>query len=97
MKLELSEVWGSVLAMRISVSLPDDLYQKVSMWAAKDGVSVETWIERAADREEVRRRCIAHGEWLAANPDIQQEYIDEAEAIELDLEDALKAQKGNAA
>lgn len=85
--------------MRVDLPLPDDLYQKIALWAAKDGIPVEEWIERAADREEVRRRCIGHSEWLAANPDIQQDYLDEAEAAELDLEDAINAdkKKGNAA
>jgi hypothetical protein len=80
--------------MRVDLPLRDGLYAKVAMWAAKDGISVEEWIERAADREEVRRRCIGHAEWLAENPDIQQDYLDESEAAELDLEDALNAEKG---
>jgi len=83
--------------MKTTVALPDGLYQQIKRWAAKDGVSINSWMESALEREEFRRRCIAHGEWLAANPDIRREYEEGALAAELDLEDAGLAHNGDAA
>jgi HicB family len=83
--------------MKTTVAIPDELHRKIKNWAAKDGVSINSWMESALAREEFRRRCIAHGEWLDANPDIKREYEQGGVAAELDLEDAEPTSNGNAA
>jgi hypothetical protein len=83
--------------MQTTVALPDALYQNIKQWAARDGVSVNSWMESALEREEFRRRCIAHGEWLSSNPDVRCEYEESGLAAELDLEDAGLTPNGDAA
>ena len=83
--------------MKTTVALPDALYQEIKKWAARDGVSINSWMETALEREEFRRRCMAHGEWLTANPDLTRGYEEGGSAAELDLEDAGRTRNGDAA
>ncbi len=48
--------------------LPDALYETVRGYAAADARSMNAWIEGLLDLEDMRRRCAAHGDWLAAHP-----------------------------
>lgn len=72
--------------MKTTIALPDDLYDTVKHWASADGTSINSWMQGAIAREAFRRRCVAHGQWMEANPGIRDELLaqDEAAAQEID-------------
>lgn len=75
------------MRVKTTIALPDDLYDTVKKWASIDGISINTWMQEAIEREAFRRRCIAHGQWLDANPAIRDELLAQAEAAVLEIDD----------
>lgn len=55
-----------MLGMKTTIALPDGLYDMVKHWAAADGISINSWMHEAIEREAFWRRCIAHGQWMDA-------------------------------
>jgi hypothetical protein len=41
----------------------------VKRYADADRQSMNSWIERLLDVEDMRRRCAAHDQWMLAHPD----------------------------
>lgn len=56
------------MAKTITVRLSDAAYETVKRYAEADERSMNSWIERLLDVEDMRRRCAAHSEFMAANP-----------------------------
>ena len=73
--------------MKITVAMLDDLYDIVEHWAAADDTSINSWMREAIEREAFRRRCIAHGQWMDANPAIRDELLAQAEAASQEIDD----------
>jgi predicted transcriptional regulator len=80
--------------VKTTIALPDELYTTVKHWASTDGTSINLWMQQAVEREVFRRRCVAHGQWLAANPGIQDELLAQHEAAAREIEDLQRG--GNA-
>lgn len=57
------------MARTITVRLPDAVYETVRRYAESDAQSMNAWIEALVDSEDMRRRCVAHEQWLAAHPE----------------------------
>lgn len=49
--------------------LSESAYAAVKRCADADSQSMNSWIERLLDIEDMRRRCATHDRWLAAHPD----------------------------
>jgi hypothetical protein len=77
--------------MKTTVALPDDLYDTVKRWASADGVSINSWMQEAIEREAFRRRCVAHGQWLEANAGIRDELLAQGEAAAREIDDLRRA------
>ncbi|MGH3986814.1 MAG: hypothetical protein ACRDTZ_05790 [Pseudonocardiaceae bacterium] len=73
--------------MKTTIALPDDLYVAVKHWACTDGTSINTWMHEAIEREAFRRRCLAHGQWMDANPAIRDELLAQAAAAAQEIDD----------
>ncbi|MGH3800988.1 MAG: hypothetical protein ACRDTD_12770 [Pseudonocardiaceae bacterium] len=73
--------------MKTTIALPDELYDTVRHWASTDGTSINSWMHKAIEREAFRRRCIAHGQWMDANPAIRDELLTQAEAAAQEIDD----------
>ncbi|MGH3835819.1 MAG: hypothetical protein ACRDSF_08955 [Pseudonocardiaceae bacterium] len=73
--------------MKTTIALPDELYDAVKHWASADGTSINSWMHEAIEREAFRRRCIAHGQWMDANPAIRDELLAQAEAASQEIDD----------
>jgi hypothetical protein len=73
--------------MKITITRPDDLYDIVKHWAAADGTSVNSWMREAIEREAFRCRCIAHGQWMDANPAVRDELLVQAKAASQEIDD----------
>lgn len=73
--------------MKTTIALPDDLYELVKHWAARDDTSVNSWMQDTIEREVFRRRCIAHGQWMDANPTIRDELLAQAAAAAQEIDD----------
>lgn len=73
--------------MKTTIALPDELYATVKHWASTDGTSINSWMHEAIEREAFRRRCIAHGQWMDANPAIRDELLAQAEAAAQEIDD----------
>jgi hypothetical protein len=54
----------------ITLRLSDEAYEAVKNYAEADRRSMNAWVECVLDAEDMRRRCQAHGEWMAAHPDV---------------------------
>jgi len=78
---------GSVPGVETTIALPDDLYNIVKQWASADGTSINSWMCEAIERETFRRRCIAHGQWMDANPAVRDELLAQAEAAAREIDD----------
>ena len=52
----------------ITLRLSDSAYEAVERYADADRQSMNSWIEGLLDVENMRRRCAAHGRWMAAHP-----------------------------
>lgn len=72
--------------MKTTIALSDDLYDVVKHWASADGTSINSWMHEAIEREAFRRRCIAHGQWMDANPAIRDELLAQAEAAAQEID-----------
>ena len=73
--------------MKTTIALPDDLYDTVKRWAFTDGTSINSWMQAAIERETFRRRCVAHGQWMEANPGIRDELLTQGEAAAREIDD----------
>lgn len=73
--------------MKTTIALPDELYDTVKHWAATDGTSINSWMQEAIEREAFRRRCVAHGQWLEANPALREELLAQGEAAAQEIDD----------
>jgi len=73
--------------MKTTIGLPDELYGTVKHWASVDGTSINSWMHEAIEREAFRRRCVAHGQWMDANPAIRNELLAQAEAAAQEIDD----------
>lgn len=73
--------------MKTTIALPDELYHAVKQWASADGTSINSWMQDAIEREAFRRRCVAHGQWMEANPAIRSELLAQAEAAAQEVDD----------
>lgn len=71
----------------MTIALSDDLYNIVKQWASADGTSINSWMREAIEREAFRRRCIAHGQWMDANPAVRDELLAQAEAAAQEIDD----------
>jgi len=56
------------MARTITLRLSEDAYEAVKRYADADRQSMNSWIEGLLDVEDMRRRCAAHGQWMAAHP-----------------------------
>lgn len=72
--------------MKTTIALPNDLYDTVKQWASADGTSINSWMQDAIEREAFRRRCVAHGQWMDANPAIRDELLAQAEAAAQEID-----------
>lgn len=62
---------ASVQHMRtITLRLSVEAYETVRRYAEHDQQSMNSWLETLLDAEDMRRRCEAHGRWMAENPDL---------------------------
>jgi hypothetical protein len=50
--------------------LSETAYEAVRRHAEADQQSMNSWIEEVLDAEDMRRRCAAHRDFLANNPDV---------------------------
>lgn len=57
------------MSRTVTLRLSDQAYLALKTHAENDGVSMNAWVEGVLDAEDLRRRCAAHEEWMAANPD----------------------------
>lgn len=57
------------MAKTITLRLSDVAYEAVKRHANGDRQSMNSWIESVLDVEDMRRRCVAHDQWMAAHPD----------------------------
>jgi hypothetical protein len=58
-----------MMARTITLRLSDTAYEAVKRHADAEKRSMNAWIEGVLDAEDMRRRCAAHHEFLANNPD----------------------------
>ena len=73
--------------MKTTIALPDQLYDTVKHWATTDGTSINSWMQDAIEREAFRRRCVAHGQWMDANPTVRDELLAQAQAAAGEIDD----------
>ena len=57
------------MAKTITLRLSDVQYDLVKRYADDDRQSMNAWIESLVDVEDMRRRCTAHGQWMANHPE----------------------------
>lgn len=57
-------------ALRASWSATGPTSAKFTTHAENDHVSMNSRVQEVLDAEDMRRRCEAHGAWMAANPDM---------------------------
>jgi hypothetical protein len=57
------------MARTITLRLSDSAYEAVKRYADADDQSMNAWIESVLDVEDMRRRCMAHHEWMVAHPE----------------------------
>jgi hypothetical protein len=53
----------------ITLRLSNSAYEAVKRYADADQQSMNSWIEKLLDIEDMRRRCAAHDQWMRAHPD----------------------------
>lgn len=76
------------MSRTITLRLSDEAYETVKRYADHDQQSMNNWLETLLDAEDMRRRCEAHGKWMAANPNLADEALAIYEARQRDMEDA---------
>jgi hypothetical protein len=59
-----------MIARTITLRLSETAYEAVRRHAEADKRSMNAWIEEALGTQDMRRRCAAHREFLANNPDV---------------------------
>jgi hypothetical protein len=63
------ERYHAAMAKTITLRLSDVQYDLVKRYADDDRQSMNAWIESLVDVEDMRRRCAAHGQWMANSPE----------------------------
>jgi hypothetical protein len=58
------------MARTITLRLSNAAYDAVKRYAEADHQSMNGWVERLLDAEDMRRRCAAHEAWMEANPHV---------------------------
>lgn len=56
------------MSRTITLRLSEEVYEAVKRYAEAEHTSMNAWVESVLDAEDMRRRCAAHGAWMAANP-----------------------------
>lgn len=59
-----------VMARIITLRLSESAYEAVKRHAEADERSMNAWIEELLDAEDMRRRCLAHHQFLTNNPEV---------------------------
>jgi hypothetical protein len=77
--------------VKTTIALPADLYDIVRHWASVDGISINSWMHEAIEREAFRRRCVAHGQWMDANPAVRDELLAQAQAAAREIDGLRRA------
>ncbi|HZQ33472.1 MAG TPA: hypothetical protein VFB19_17300 [Mycobacterium sp.] len=57
------------MAKTITLRLSDAAYEAVKRYSEEANQSMNAWIESVLDVEDMRRRCAAHGQWMADHPE----------------------------
>jgi hypothetical protein len=57
------------MARTITLRLSDSVYEAAKRYAQADRQSMNAWIESLLGAEDMRRRCAAHGQWMANHPE----------------------------
>ena len=57
------------MARTMTLRLSEEAYDAVKRYAEADQQSMNAWIEGILDVEDMRRRCAAHGRWMAEHPE----------------------------
>lgn len=60
----------------VTLRLSDKAYAAVKHYAAAEHTSMNSWVEEVLDAEDMRRRCAAHGAWMASNPQVATAALD---------------------
>jgi hypothetical protein len=58
------------MARIVTLRLSDNAYHMVKHYAEAEHESMNSWVERVLDAEDMRRRCAAHGAWMEAHPEV---------------------------
>jgi hypothetical protein len=74
-----------MIVMRTTISLDRELYDHARQWAEQDGISANEWMIRALDREDTRRRHLAHNEWCRTHRDLLDQWDAELHGEDADL------------
>lgn len=61
------------MAEKVTLSLNSDTLARARAEAARAGMSLSAWIDRAARREALRAAAHRQDEWLAANPEVRDQ------------------------
>jgi hypothetical protein len=61
------------MAEKVALNLGADILACARRAARRDGVSLSTWVERAARRQLRYDAARHHDEWLAAHPEVRDE------------------------
>jgi hypothetical protein len=61
------------MAEKVSLSLSADTLARARRAARREGVSLSSWLDRAARRQLLQEAARQLDEWLAANPDVRDE------------------------
>ena len=58
------------MARTVTLRLSDTAYTAIKRHAATDNQSMNAWIEAVLAAEDMRRRCSAHHQFMADNPQV---------------------------
>lgn len=57
------------MSRTITLRVTETTYDAVKRYAESDEQSMNGWIERVLDAEDMRRRCRAHDRWMSEHPE----------------------------
>ncbi|KLL11386.1 MULTISPECIES: pilus assembly protein HicB [Protofrankia] len=81
----------------ITLRLSDEAYEAVKPYAEAEDTSMNAWVERVLDAEDMRRRCAAHAAWVRTNPAVTHAALAFGEANQRALAAAGLPNLGDAA
>ncbi len=84
------------MSKRLGLNLTDDTHAQIKQRAAAAGVSVDSWIVAALERENFRQLCQEANAWWAQHPEAAQRHVDDHRQRE-DLRRGVPADRGSAA